>query len=125
MSYNLSPKHIRIDVIEVEVLMPSGNLTQSLKIKDWTGKEMNALDIFKLSIKCLKDHLMNVLKGQGRGVVEENIFWVLTVPATWNDAAKQFMREAAVRVSLNVFGMFVVFNYTLPRIIGVICLAQL
>jgi len=26
------------------------------------------------------------------------IGWVLTVPAIWSDAAKQFMREAAVQV---------------------------
>ena len=26
------------------------------------------------------------------------INWVLTVPAIWSDAAKQFMREAAVEV---------------------------
>ena len=28
----------------------------------------------------------------------DEIHWVLTVPAIWNDAAKQFMREAAEAV---------------------------
>ena len=30
---------------------------------------------------------------------EQDIHWVLTVPAIWNDVAKQFMREAAEEVS--------------------------
>ena len=28
------------------------------------------------------------------------IKWVITIPAIWNDKAKQFMREAAFEVSL-------------------------
>ena len=32
-------------------------------------------------------------------VERDDIFWVLTVPAIWEDSAKQFMREAAVNVS--------------------------
>jgi len=30
------------------------------------------------------------------------IHWVITVPAIWNDAAKQFMTEAAIKVYLIV-----------------------
>jgi len=32
------------------------------------------------------------------GFQPDEIHWVLTVPAIWNDAAKQFMREAAEAV---------------------------
>ena len=35
---------------------------------------------------------------------DENIEWVLTVPAIWDDPAKQFMRKAAEKVFLR-------FNY--------------
>jgi hypothetical protein len=31
-------------------------------------------------------------------LVENDIHWVLTVPAIWKDNAKQFMREAAQQV---------------------------
>jgi hypothetical protein len=34
------------------------------------------------------------------GILPGDIRWVLTVPAIWNDGAKQFMREAAEKVSL-------------------------
>ncbi|KAK3589820.1 hypothetical protein CHS0354_015827 [Potamilus streckersoni] len=81
-------------------LQDGQGLTKSSMIQDETGKRMSALDIFALSIKCLKIHLIKLLKGRGRDVVEENIFWVLTVPAIWNDAAKQFMREAAIKAEI-------------------------
>jgi hypothetical protein len=34
---------------------------------------------------------------------ERDIVWVLTVPAIWTDAAKKFMREAAVEVNTFIF----------------------
>ena len=34
------------------------------------------------------------------GITMNDIHWVLTVPAIWSDAAKQFMREAAIKVSV-------------------------
>ncbi|KAK3588466.1 hypothetical protein CHS0354_004680 [Potamilus streckersoni] len=77
-------------------LQEGEGLTKSSTIEDETGKKMLALDVFALSIKCLKNHLMKMLEKQGTGVGEEDIFWVLTVPAIWNDAAKQFMRKAAI-----------------------------
>ncbi|KAL3871600.1 hypothetical protein ACJMK2_039591 [Sinanodonta woodiana] len=79
-------------------LQDGQGLTESSMIPDETGKEMLAIDVFALSIKCLKTHLMNLLRSQGRDIEEESIFWVLTVPAIWNDAAKHFMREAAIKV---------------------------
>jgi hypothetical protein len=51
-------------------------------------------------IKFLREHLMReVHKKLGQNVIRPcDINWVLTVPAIWSDAAKQFMREAAVEV---------------------------
>ena len=40
---------------------------------------------------------------KGLGVKEENIRWVLTVPAIWSDPAKQFMTEAAAPVKIECF----------------------
>ncbi|KAH3730704.1 hypothetical protein DPMN_056696 [Dreissena polymorpha] len=33
---------------------------------------------------------------------QDNVRWVLTVPAIWNDSAKQFMRFAAEQVNIMV-----------------------
>ena len=39
------------------------------------------------------------LKTKGIEIQDGDIEWVLTVPAIWNDPAKQFMRQAAEKVS--------------------------
>ena len=60
---------------------------------------MPAKTVFTMAIKFLKDHLLVRGKAQAFGLEDSEIKCVLTVPAIWNDAAKQFMREAAVDVS--------------------------
>lgn len=67
-------------------------------IEDISGKSLLALDVFSLSIKALKDHLMEALISKIAGVKIDDILWVLTVPAIWNDNAKFFMRKSAEQV---------------------------
>ncbi|CAC5400312.1 unnamed protein product [Mytilus coruscus] len=69
-------------------------------IEDISGKSMLALDVFSLSIKALKDHLLETLNKQITGVVIEDILWVLTVPAIWNENGKQFMRTSAMQAGI-------------------------
>lgn len=70
-----------------------------MTLKDVTGKEMPALKIFSLAIRYMKDHLMNMIRSRGIEFYDEDVMWVLTIPAIWSEPAKQFMREAAVQVS--------------------------
>ena len=35
----------------------------------------------------------------GYTILEEEIVWVITVPAIWDDNVKEFMREAATKVA--------------------------
>jgi hypothetical protein len=67
-------------------------------LKDKTGKQCSAVEVFTLSIKYLVDHLMNGMDKSGRGPREDNILWVLTVPTAWTDSGKQLMKESAKRV---------------------------
>ena len=80
---------------------------------------MSAMTVFSESIRCLVDHMITECNRRNENsqdvmhqksssldedrlmqrVEKDDIFWVLTVPAIWNDSAKQFMREAAVNVS--------------------------
>lgn len=46
---------------------------------------------------------MHILFFRVSEIIETDIAWVLTVPAIWNDGAKQFMREAAEMVSYQFF----------------------
>lgn len=63
------------------------------------GQEMEAIKVFSAAIKFLKNHLVEQCQNEPFNTAEEKIHWVLTVPAIWDDAAKQFMREAAVEVN--------------------------
>ena len=72
-------------------------------IKDITGKkEVKAMEVFKHAIKYFRDLMLSTIDKKGLGVKEANIRWVLTVPAIWSDPAKQFMIEAADKVSMNI-----------------------
>lgn len=74
----------------------SGGLTREAMIVDETGKKLSAMLVISLSIGYMKDHLMSLIKKRCIGVDEDDIHWVITIPAIWEDSAKQFMREAAV-----------------------------
>ena len=67
-------------------------------LKDDQGNTMKAVNVFAAAIKYLKDYLMMQLQKRIDDITELDINWVLTVPAIWNDGAKQFMKEAAAKV---------------------------
>lgn len=74
-------------------------LTKTSRICDISGKELPAMYVFSKAIEYMHDHLLEELKKQGDDeIAKENIHWVLTVPAIWDDSAKQFMRDAAEQV---------------------------
>lgn len=70
-----------------------------MMLKDINGKEMKAIDVFSKCIGYLKDHMFQSMKDKIPDIQETDITYVLTVPAIWDDSAKQFMRKAAVSVS--------------------------
>jgi len=48
----------------------------------------------------LKTHLLKVLEARGdQNFSEDEIIWVITVPAIWDNNLKEFMLEAATEVS--------------------------
>lgn len=75
-------------------------LSEDVKIKSTDGKEMKAIDVFSAAINFLRGHLLDTLEKRATGVRETDIQWVLTVPAIWDDAAKQFMRVAAEKAGI-------------------------
>lgn len=74
-------------------------LTNKSMIRDISGKELPAMYVFSKAIEYMHDHLLNELKDYDE-IAEENINWVLTVPAIWDDSAKHFIRYAAEQVHL-------------------------
>ncbi|XP_022321480.2 heat shock 70 kDa protein 12A-like isoform X1 [Crassostrea virginica] len=70
-------------------------LSTETQVSDIRGKKLPAVVVFSHAIKYLKDHLHDALNTKGIDIQDGDIEWVLTVPAIWNDPAKQFMRQAA------------------------------
>lgn len=79
----------------------SQNLERNIMLKDACDKELAAKTVFTLAIEYLRNDLLKISDGRiaGEGIKPNEIHWVLTVPAIWNDSAKQFMRECAKEVS--------------------------
>lgn len=71
------------------------NLQRKMELEDEHGKTMPAILVFSMAIKYLKQHLMGTLNNRTSDITDNDVQWVLTVPAIWNDGSKQFMREAA------------------------------
>ncbi|XP_052790091.1 heat shock 70 kDa protein 12A-like [Mya arenaria] len=72
-------------------------------IEETGGKNLEAIEVFCLTIKCIKDDLIATVKQQlsGEEFKESDVSWVVTLPAIWNDAAKQFMRCAAEKAGID------------------------
>lgn len=104
------------------------DVREDFSMKDINGKKISGKLVVAHSIGYLRQHMMDQLVQRNTGVPEEYIFWVLTVPAIWNDACKQFMREAAEKsgISMDRFSLVYepeaasIFAKSLPldRIVG-------
>lgn len=88
-------------------------LTRETKLKDIKDKELLSLHVFSHSIEYLKKNCLEKFKKQDYQECMDGILWVLTVPAIWDDAAKQFMREAAIEVKVMILCLFLSDIYTL------------
>lgn len=79
-------------------------LDRNTKLVAANGKQIDAMIVFSLSIKYMKDEAIKTIR-QRTGDASydaKDIQWVLTVPAIWSPGAKQFMREAACTVSASI-----------------------
>ncbi|XP_060588441.1 heat shock 70 kDa protein 12B-like [Ruditapes philippinarum] len=83
------------------MLFKDEGMTRHDTIEDETGKTLPAIQVFSLSIESLMKDVLDTLNNQvGTVIGVSDVQWVLTVPAIWNDAAKQFMREAAQKARI-------------------------
>ena len=70
-----------------------------MEIQAANGKKMLALKVFAYALRFFKDHCLQELSDQSSTrIVNDDIRWVITVPAIWRQPAKQFMRQAAYEV---------------------------
>ena len=70
------------------------------EITEVGGKRAKALMVFSMSIKYMKDKIMAQLNTETVNIGIDDVKFVLTIPAIWEDDAKQFMRKAAEEVNI-------------------------
>lgn len=84
-----------------KMALDTKKISKDLMIRDEMGRSLSALTVFSLSIEFLADNVVQTCNDQVSGVItREDVHWVLTVPGIWNDAAKQFMRQAAKKAKI-------------------------
>ncbi|XP_066931035.1 heat shock 70 kDa protein 12A-like [Clytia hemisphaerica] len=79
----------------------SEDLNSGVEIKAANGKAYPALKVFAHALRFFKQHVLEELSDQSTAKLsEEDITWVVTVPAIWRQPAKQFMRTAAYEAGI-------------------------
>ncbi|KAG9271767.1 heat shock 70 kDa protein 12A-like [Astyanax mexicanus] len=78
------------------------DLHRDIMLTAKNGKQMRAMKVFSESLRFIKDHALETIGKHTAGVKfsASDATWILTVPAIWSAAAKQFMREAATEAGL-------------------------
>ena len=76
------------------------NLNRDTILEASNGKHTKAIEVFTHSIKYLHTRSVEVIRERtgDENFSSADVQWVITVPAIWKPAAKQFMREAAYQV---------------------------
>ncbi|RUP45752.1 hypothetical protein BC936DRAFT_147789 [Jimgerdemannia flammicorona] len=69
-------------------------------VKDTADNEIDAMIVFKESLRFIKQVFFDHLRKKPVSCSEMDVFWVLTIPAIWDDGAKLLMRKAAVAAEL-------------------------
>ena len=96
--------------------MSPQDIHKSAEIKAANGKSVKAVTVFAHALRFFKGHALEELSDQSAtSILEEDIQWVLTVPAIWRAPAKQFMRTAAYEVRKQLVNVFSLLLYTLSN----------
>ena len=86
-------------------------LHKGVEIEAANGKGMLALKIFAHALEFFKEHCLQELSDQSSTrITNEDVRWVITVPAIWKQPAKQFMRQAAYEVRIRHILIFTKWN---------------
>jgi len=75
------------------------DLNADTELAATNGQTVKALTIFAHALRFFRNHALQELADQSQTcIVDEDVRWIITVPAIWKEPAKQFMRQAAYQV---------------------------
>ena len=93
-------KNILQNNLIISMLLFFQDLNEGTTLTAINGQERPALEIFSHALHYFKEHALQQMKDQSStNILNEDVRWVITVPAIWKAEAKQFMRRAAYDVS--------------------------
>lgn len=78
----------------------------SVEVEDHLGESLDALEVFSKSLNYMREVVMDMLEKDDDTHVannKNNIEWIITVPAIWEEVAKQFVRNAAKKVNITLY----------------------
>ena len=74
-----------------------------MQIEAANGQRFPAFTAVSMTLKFFKDHALRELSNQcGTTIDNDDVRWIITVPAIWNEQAKKFMRLAAYEVATHL-----------------------
>ncbi|KAK3611845.1 hypothetical protein CHS0354_040519 [Potamilus streckersoni] len=86
---------------QFKMVLHDQKIKRDMTLESENGRTLPALRVFALTIEYLKKDLLDGIGIKMMTVLDESqIRWVLTVPAIWDESAKQFMREAAAEAGI-------------------------
>ncbi|KAK3611636.1 hypothetical protein CHS0354_021876 [Potamilus streckersoni] len=98
-------KQFKMKLQDLEGLQPS------FPLLDETGnKSMPANVVFSLAIKSLKNHALDTVRKERTSIKEDDVLWVLTVPAIWDEKAVAFMKSSAVLAGIEKTNLMIAFE---------------
>ncbi|VDI77972.1 Hypothetical predicted protein [Mytilus galloprovincialis] len=69
--------------------------TSKMELADENGRKLLAKTVFAKAISGLMKEFEESIDTSGIHLIRDEVRWVITVPAIWSEAAKQFMRNCA------------------------------
>ncbi|UYV71784.1 HSPA12A [Cordylochernes scorpioides] len=83
------------------VLHHNENLSLDTELTAANGRPVPAVNVFAHALAYFREQALSELSEQaGARVLNEDVRWVVTVPAIWRQPAKQFMRAAAYKAGI-------------------------
>lgn len=73
-------------------------LNKDMMLEDINGRKMKALDVFACCIEYIKNKVFKRAEEGVSNLQEDEVHWMITVPAIWNESARQFIIAAATKV---------------------------
>ena len=75
------------------------------------GEQIPAVQLFSFALRYFKEHALKELSAQSATIiVNEDVRWVITVPAIWRAPAKQLMRQAAYEVHIGLYYITTIYS---------------